>query len=118
MREIIVDQIMKQPVYSVDVEDTIADAIKKMNEKGTKKILVMEKGKPVGVLEKWKILESDMGKKVKDVELSNFKVVPLGTVLSALESDLLNYPAIYIFSPANPNKILGIITAFDLVRAY
>jgi predicted transcriptional regulator len=118
MREIIVDQIMRKPVFFVQMDDIVEVAINKMKEYGTKKILVKDGNKPIGVLEKWKILSSDHSKMVKHMDLSHYRGVPLGTALSAVQSDLSNYPAIYIFEPDDPNNILGVITAYDLSMAY
>ncbi|UCG68962.1 MAG: CBS domain-containing protein [Thermoplasmata archaeon] len=118
MSEIIVDQIMKKPVYTVKKGTVVAEALEIMREKGVKKILVKADDKLMGVLESWKILRADLEKKVEDLELSQVKEVPVGTKLSDIESDLLKYPAIYIYKPDKPNDPVGVITAYDLARAY
>ena len=118
MRLVRVDEIMKTPVFTIDEEKTGDDALKEMESKGVKKILVTRQDKPMGVLEKWKITEVDKSQPIKRLELSPFQVVPIGTELSSIKSYLREYTAVYVYDPKNPEKFVGVITAFDVALAY
>ena len=112
-----VDQIMKTPVYTVDADDTVIDAIRQMDKCGTKKILVMEEGKPQGVLQKWMITESDHARPVKEMELRPFGRVSSQSPLRLARSKVEEFTAVYVYDSENPDELVGVVTAYDLVRA-
>jgi predicted transcriptional regulator len=112
-----VEDIMKTPVYMIDQAKTGEEAIEEMASKGVKKILVTSQGKPIGVLEKWKITEVDRRQPIKRLELSPFQAVPVGTELSSIQSYLREFAAVYVFDPKNPQKFVGVVTAFDYATA-
>lgn len=112
-----VEDIMKRPVYTIDDEKTGEEAIKEMASKGVKKILVISQGKPIGVLERWKITEVDIDQPIKRLELSPFEVVSVGTELWSIQKLLREYTAVYVSDPKNPEKFAGVVTAFDYAQA-
>jgi len=118
MRLIRVEEIMKTPVYTIDEEKTGEEALKEMESRGVKKILVTRQDKPIGVLEKWKITEVDKRQPIKRLELSPFQVVPIGTELSSIQTYLREYVAVYVSDPKKPQKFSGVVTAFDVASAY
>jgi predicted transcriptional regulator len=89
-----------------------------MRDNGTRKILVKSGDTPVGVLEEWKITNSDLRLKVKQMKLGEYRAVPRGTDIQEVEKALVDSPAVYIFEPNDPNKIVGVVTAYDLVKAF
>ena len=106
-------------MYDVDEEDPVELAVKKMSEAGTKKILVKSKGKPVGVLEGWKITPKDYGLKVKQIQpLGKIEVVPRGTAADEAINALKIASAVYVSERNNPNEIIGVVTAFDVQKAF
>jgi CBS domain-containing protein len=110
---------MSQPVYYVDEEDIVEEAVKKMKEAGTKKILVKSKGKPVAVLESWKITPNDLKLKVKQIKpLGKIEVVPQGTDADAAINALSSASAVYVSERNNPNEIIGVVTAYDVSKAF
>ena len=117
MRPPLVENIMKTPVYMTDEEKTAEEAIREMESKGVKKILVTRQGNPIGVLERWKITEMDKALPIKNLKLSPYQVVPLGTEIASIESYLRDYTAVYVSEPKS-QKIVGVVTAYDLVAAY
>jgi predicted transcriptional regulator len=118
MKKLVVDNVMSQPVYEVSQDDTVEVALQKMKEKGVKKILVKSGDTPLGVLEEWKITDSDLRLRVNQMKLGECKVVPRGTDIQEVEKTLVNYSAVYVSEPDNPKKLVGVVTAYDLVKAY
>ena len=113
-----VDSIMSCPLYSVSENDLVENAYNKMKEHGTKKILVMnENGDPKGVLEGWKISSRDFNKRVKDIPLGEFRLLPQGTNIDEVENALSNASAVYITDKNDKKKIIGVVTSFDLYKA-
>ena len=119
MRPPRVDDIMKKPVYYVDTTETVEEAVQKMLDYGTKKILVKDGNKPKGILEKWMITGGDLksGRKAGDMDLRKFEKVPVGTDLFDIKERIMNSAAVYIHEPDNPDELVGVITTYDLVRA-
>ena len=119
LRKLVADNVMSEPVFYVDENDLVKVAVDKMKKEGTKKILVKSTGKPVGVLERWKITDSDLDLKVGQIQpLGKIKVVPRGTDMSMVEDALLYCSAVYVSEPNDPNEIVGVVTAYDLVKAF
>jgi CBS domain-containing protein len=109
---------MSCPLYFVDEGNSVEEACNIMKEHGTKKILVTGKdGEPKGVLESWKITPRDYNKKVKDIPLSQFRLLPQGSDIEAVEEALSNASAVYITDRNNNKKIIGVVTSYDLYKA-
>jgi predicted transcriptional regulator len=112
-----VESIMSCPLYSVLEDDSVEEAYNRMKEYGTKKILVIDKnGDPKGVLEGWKISPRDFNKKVKDIPLGPFRLLPQGTDIDEVENALANASAVYV-TDRNNKKIIGVVTSYDLYKA-
>lgn len=88
MKKLVVENIMNHPVTDVSQEDTVETALKKMRDNGIKKILVKSGDTPMGVLEEWKITNSDLRLKVKQMKLGEYKAVPCGTDVQEVEKAL------------------------------
>lgn len=118
MKKPVVDNYMNEKVNAVDQNDIVKNALQTMNSTGTRKILVKDGNKLLGVLEKWKISESDLNLKVSQIKpLGKYKIVPSGTDIEKIEEDLVDYPAVFVHAPGNPNMIVGVITASDLMKS-
>ena len=117
MKSPTVDQIMQQPVYSVDVTDLASTAIQIMEQHGIKKILVKDADSPRGVLMRWMITSSDLSRKVGEMSLLPFGRMPTTTSLDNARRQVAEYAAVYVHLPEDPKKIIGVVTAFDLVRS-
>lgn len=115
MRSLAVDDIMKKPVHTVEADQPLKEAMALMQRHGTKKILVVERHRPIGVLERWRVLPTDLERRVGDVELARFKVVPSGTSVEAIQSDLVDVSAVYV--QGRSNELVGVLTAHDFVQA-
>jgi len=118
MRPIYVDEIMSSPVYTIDAEEPASEAVAEMDRRGVKKILVKKGGEPMGVLERWTIGKSDLNRKVRDLSMSTFRAVPRRTDVSTIQTDLRSLPAVYVADPEKANNLVGVVTAYDLIKAY
>ena len=112
------DYIISKPVYSVNEDDTVQKASEIMTTNGIKKILVKDKdGKPIGVLEAWKITPKDYPKKVKDIPLGKIQLMPNNSDFESVRKALGFASAVYITDPASANAIIGVVTSSDIVKA-
>lgn len=117
MKPPIVDQIMQEPVYSVDANYTVEHAVNQMRQHNIKKILVKQGGRPEGVLESWMITKHDYQKRVKEMELRPFGRTPTGSELTEVKGKVGEFTAVYVHSPENQDEFVGVVTSYDLVRA-
>ena len=111
-----VEEVMSAPPHSIDEMSTGAETLRKMRENGTKMILVTSKGAPKGVLEAWKITSLDEDKPIKYLELSDFRTVPLGTMITDLTPWPGNLRAVYVVG--QNNQLVGVVTQYDLRKGY
>lgn len=71
------------------------------------------------MLERWKITDSDLNLQVKQIQpLGKIEVVPRGTEMDKVEAALLTSSAVYVQDPNDSNKIVGVVTAYDIARAF
>ncbi len=114
-----VEDIMRSPIYMIEEGKKAGEALQEMRRLGVKKILVVTRdGSPKGVLEEWRIMKTDMDRPIAEFELSDPGYVPAGTLLSDIQSDLRDKPAVYVHDPENRKKLLGIVTAYDMAVQY
>lgn len=117
MRMNTVENIMCSPVYTIDENQTVQQAVDMMDQKGTKKILVTSSGQPKGALERWKVCCDDYTSAIKQINpLGKIRVVPKGTPVDEVGRDLINFSAIYVSDPDKNNKLIGVVTSFDLIK--
>jgi len=114
-----VEDIMRSPIYSIEDTRKASEALDKMRGLRVKKILVVTRdGSPKGVLEEWRIMKDDLDRQISELELSDPAYVPAGTLLSDIQSDLRDKPAVYVHDPGDRRRLLGIVTAYDLAAQY
>lgn len=112
-----IDYIMGKPVYSVNENDPVQKAYDTMKANDTKKILVKNTaGKPIGVLEGWKITPKDYDKKVKDISLGKIQLLPKSTNIESVRKALALVSAVYITDPDANDAIIGVVTSYDLFK--
>lgn len=112
------EDIMQQPVFSVNANATVEDALRTMEEKSVKKILVKDGEIPLGVLEEWMVTESDYQRQVRLMDLRRFERARTDDLITDIEKKILEYSTVYIHDPDNPDDFVGVITRYDLVRAF
>lgn len=114
-----VDDVMNRPPYMIPENATGAQALREMEAKGVKKILVRASDDTYkGVLERWKVTKIHLDEPVGNLELSPFHSVPLGTPLSALETLLIDLPSVYVHAPKDPGTLVGVVTGYDIMKAF
>jgi hypothetical protein len=72
-----------------------------------------------GVLEGWKITPNDFNLKVKQIQpLGKIEVIPQGTAADEAINALKIASAVYVSERNNPNEIIGVVTAYDVSKAF
>jgi CBS domain-containing protein len=119
--DILVSDIMKKQVISVDSSLTVKDAAKMMDEKGVSCLIVTEKNMPVGILTERDFVTRIVGHK-------NLPSTPIHAVMSkpliAVSpddtvkklADLMHEKKIHKMPVVKNKQLLGIVTTTDLVK--
>lgn len=115
--------VMTKPVITIDVNSSVQEAAKVMSEKHIGSIVVVKKGKPVGIATERDILERVVAKGFdpSKVKMKDIMTQPLITING-------NMPLINAVRTMEKNKIrrllimkngelVGIVTQRDLLRA-
>ncbi len=117
-----IEDIMIKDVLTVDVSDNVINATKKMNEREVGCVVVVDKGKPIGILTERDILRRIVVEK-RDAEETKVKeVMSTPLITGKPEMNLEDAIKIIILNrvkklPILSNeKLVGIITLFDIVR--
>jgi CBS domain-containing protein len=119
--ETLVRDMMKKQVISIDSSLTIKDAAKMMSDSGVGCVIVMDKNIPVGIL-----TERDFVTRVTSLDKSSS--IPARNVMSspliAISSEetakklaeLMKEKKIHKIPVIDNNRVVGIVTATDLIR--
>jgi cystathionine beta-synthase len=111
-------QISPQELVSVSPDETLGDALAKMNECGVTQIPVIEDNRSIGSLRESHVLarlladSSQRTEKVRDVMDEGFPVVHVDASIEEIKPRLLESPAVLI---EDFNRITGIITRSDVI---
>jgi predicted transcriptional regulator len=110
-----VESLMTQKVIQIESEKTVADAIDEMKKTGVGKLVVTQKGRPLVLLEEWRIFSIDPAKKLEDVmkNLEPVTTILEGTPIDEAKRLLADKPALIVMS--QENKMIGIITIEDFI---
>lgn len=111
-----IDNIMTKNVIKLDINEKLGKAGELMMRNGIGKLVITKEGRPVGILELWKIVPADRNKRISEVELSPLPVVAHGAKLEKVRDTLLSNPAVAVVDRTNPKRILGVATAKDLLK--
>lgn len=119
--EILVKDIMKNQVISIDSSLSIEDAAKIMSDSGAGCVVVMQKNIPVGIL-----TERDFVTRI--TFLANSSTIPVRDVMSsplitmhskeAIRNlaDMMKAKKIHKIPVVDDDRLVGIVTATDLIR--
>ena len=117
----VADYMSPRPI-AIEISDSLTNAIDLMAEKGIGHIVVEKHGQVNGVFTEREILELLISKKklegiqMSKVPLSTFTVVnPETSVIDAARLMILKKTRLIVY---DNNKLIGIITATDMVRAF
>jgi predicted transcriptional regulator len=110
-----VESLMTSNVVQIESDKTIADAIDEMKKTGVGKLVVTQKGRPLVLLEEWRIFSIDPAKKLEDVmkNLEPVTTIMEGTPIDEAKRLLADKPALIVMS--QQNKMIGIITIEDFI---
>jgi cystathionine beta-synthase len=106
-------------LISVGPEETLSDALAKMNEAGVTQIPVLEEHRSVGSLRESRILAKLLGNRdllnsnVADVMEQSFPIVQIDASLDMVKAELQKAPAVLI---EDFKRITGIITRSDVLE--
>lgn len=108
-----VENFMTTPVYEIDEQRKVEEALKKMQSEGTEFLVATKNGVPVGILEEWKIWGVDKNKNVKNIE---DKLLPVFTVrsrtlLKSVMQQLREENAVVL---DDKNRIIGVLFGSEL----
>lgn len=112
-----VDHFMKIHVVKVDDDSTVEEAEEKMREHDIHKILVTDDEVPKYIISDWKLWGLEKSEKIKKFteDFEEVCVVASGTIMTAIYPMLKEKSAVVV-QDVKREKILGILTASDLVR--
>ena len=117
-----IEDIMVKDVLTVEVSESVLKATKKMNDRKVGSIVAVEKGKPVGILTERDILSKIVVEK-RDAENTKVKEVMSTPLISgkpemSLEEILktMVLKRVKKLPILKDEKLVGIITLFDIVR--
>lgn len=122
-RQISVKDIMTKSIITVDVDTTIADSAKMMEDSKVGAILVTEKNAPVGIV-------TDRDFAIKVVAHAYNPTTPVRMIMSSplysispdepvrMIADFMYTRGIRKLPVIDNDKVIGIVTATDLVRQF
>ncbi|MEM2143777.1 MAG: CBS domain-containing protein [Candidatus Jordarchaeaceae archaeon] len=117
-----IEDIMVKDVLTVDITESVLNATIKMNDRKVGSVVVVEKGKPVGILTERDILSKIVVEK-RDAEKTKVKEVMSTPLISgnpemSLEDVIrtMVLKRIKKLPILKEGKLVGIITLFDIIR--
>jgi CBS domain-containing protein len=119
----IVEDIMSSPVITVEAETNVRDATILMSEKGIGSVIVVERGKPVGIVTGRDLLKRVLApcKDPCEVRVKEVMTTPLitiqrdATILEAIRKMReMNIRRLVVMEDDN---LVGIVSSRDLLRA-
>ena len=122
-RQISVKDIMTKSIITVDVDTTVADSAKMMEDSKVGAILVTEKNTPVGIV-------TDRDFAIKVVAHAYHPTTPVRMIMSSplytispdepvrMIADFMYTRGIRKLPVIDNDKVIGIVTATDLVRQF
>ena len=117
----VADYVSPKPLVVKD-DSSFADAVQIMADKGIGNLVVEKRHKPIGILTERQILEHlSIHKKIPDVKLGDIKLSPFDVVspstrvIDAAQLMMKKKTRLLVF---DAKRLVGIITATDMVRAF
>jgi CBS-domain-containing membrane protein len=122
MRKLTASDLMSQPVNSVEANTPLADAVNLLMEKGVSRLLVTDKGKPVGfislsdfvasIASEIKTRRDIVGDVMSDAILVCRGKTPIASAARAMTSS--GWRSVLVVDAKG--KILGVVSGHDLLR--
>ena len=122
MRKLTATDLMSQPVNSVEANTPLADAVNLLLEKGVSRLLVTDKGKPIGfislsdfvasIASEIKTKRDTVGDVMSDAILVCRGKTPIVSAARAMTSS--GWRSVLVVDAKG--KILGVVSGYDLLR--
>lgn len=117
---VLVRDIMNSPVISASPSETLRDLARKMKEEKIGSIVIMENGKPIGLVTDWDIVSAGV---VRDVRPSEIRARDVMKEIHTIESEegiteaarLLRRHSIKRLGVVYKNRLAGIISSSDVI---
>lgn len=119
--ETLVSDIMKNQVISIDSSMSVTDAAKMMSDSGVGCVVVMQKNIPIGILtERDFVTKIAFLTKSSSIPVQNVMSSPLIAISPKKTiknlADMMKEKKIHKVPVIDGNKLVGIVTATDLIR--
>lgn len=113
MKKETVDEYMQTNVVTIDINETVKNAKKKMDDYKLHKLIALQNSVPKFILKKWDLIGLDDDVVIKDIkeQLELAYVITSGTILSNVYENLEERSALII---KKDDKMIGVITSSDL----
>jgi CBS domain-containing protein len=118
-----IDEFMIKDIVSIDESASVIEAIKLMGDKKVGSVIINRRGKPQSIFTDgdlflhYFVRGRDLSDPVKNAGSSPLKIIPAGTSVHRT-AYILSKEKVKRLPVVKNDKIIGIITARDLVRAY
>jgi len=119
----LVKEVMKKNVVTIEPDATVQDAAKKMVEMGTKFLIVTEKEKLVGIVTEWDFVKKVAGEEEfkENSKLSTIMTKKVIVVMPDTDireaAEIMASNNIKKLPIVSNNVLIGVVTAMDIVAA-
>ena len=118
-----IDDFMSQEIVSLDESASAIEAIKLMGDEKVGSVIVNRNGKPHSIFTDGDLLlhyftkEKDLSDPIQNASSSPLKIIPTGTTIHKI-AYVMSKEKVRRLPVVKDDKLIGIITARDLIRAY
>jgi CBS domain-containing protein len=118
-----IEEFMSQEIVTLDESALVIEAIKLMGDKKVGSIIVNRRGKPHSILTDGDLLlhyfikGRDLSDPIQNASSSPLKIIPIDTTIHRT-AYIMSKEKVHHLPVVKDEKIIGIITARDLIRAY
>jgi predicted transcriptional regulator len=118
-----IDDFMSEEIVSLDESASAIEAIKLMGDKNVGSVIVHRSGKPHSIFTDGDLIlhyftkERDLSDPIQNMGSSPLKSVPIGTTIHKI-AYIMSKEKVKRLPVIKDDKLIGIITARDLIRAY
>ena len=118
-----IDDFMSEEIVSLDESASAIEAIKLMGDKNVGSVIVNRSGKPHSIFTDGDLIlhyftkERDLSDPIQNMGSSPLKSIPIGTTIHKI-AYIMSKEKVKRLPVIKDDKLIGIITARDLIRAY
>ena len=118
-----IDDFMSEEIVSLDESASAIEAIKLMGDKNVGSVIINRSGKPHSIFTDGDLIlhyftkERDLSDPIQNMGSSPLKSIPIGTTIHKI-AYIMSKEKVKRLPVIKDDKLIGIITARDLIRAY